>query len=72
MIVEDVKNYPQIFPDWYKNTTQQSHVAEFDCKYVELKINIGKIKHQKMNSKLEQSKIKECSALMDKLSDTFA
>lgn len=59
MIAKDVKNYTQVPTNWYKNTMEESHVAETDWKYVELGINIGKIKHLKMNSKLEQSKIKE-------------
>lgn len=29
-----IKDYPKVPPDWYRNTTEQTHVSEADWRYV--------------------------------------
>ncbi|PTQ27291.1 hypothetical protein MARPO_0207s0002 [Marchantia polymorpha] len=37
LVGQDVREYPQVPPDWYRSSEEQTHVAEKDWKYVELK-----------------------------------
>ena len=47
-------------------------MVEEDWKYVDVKMNNGKVRQMKMGSKLEEKEIKEYSDLSDEFSDTFA
>ena len=68
----DVKNYPNVPPDWYRNTEEQTRVTEGDWKYVDVKMKNDKVRQMKMGSKLEEKEIQEYSDLIDEFSDTFA
>ena len=71
MVGQDVKDYPEVPPDWYGNNDEQTHVSEVDWKYVDVTTSNGKVRQMKIGSKLEK-KIKEYSELVDDFSDTFA
>ena len=47
-------------------------MVEEDWKYVDVKMNNGKVRQMKMGFKLEEKEIKEYSDLIDEFSDTFA
>ena len=72
MVGHDVKDYPKVPPDWYRNTEEQTHVTEGDWKYVDVTVKSGKVRQMKMGSKLGDAEIKEYSELIDEFSDTFA
>ena len=67
----DVKDYPKVPPDWYRNIEEQTHVLEGDWKYVDVKMRNGRVKHMKMGSKLKEKNIREYSQLVDEFNDTF-
>ena len=58
IVGQDVKDYPKVPPDWYRNMTEQTHVSEVDWKYVDVKTKNVKVRQMKMGSKLEESEIK--------------
>ena len=72
LVGHDVKDYPKVLPDWYKNTEEQTHLTEGDWKYVDVKLKSSKIRQMKMEYKLRDEEIKEYSELIDEFSDTFA
>lgn len=72
MVGQDVKDYPQVPQDWYRNTTEQTHVSEVDWKYVKARTKNENVRQMKMGSKLEENEIKEYSALVDEFNDIFA
>ena len=72
IVGHDVKDYPNVLPDWYKNIEDQTRVVEEDYKYVDVKMKNDKVRQMKMGSKLEEKEIKEYSDLVDEFSDTFA
>ena len=72
MVGQDVKDYPKVPPDWYRNKDEQTHVLEADWKYVDVKTRNEKVRQMKMGYKLEENEIKEYSELVDGFSDTFA
>lgn len=72
LVGHDVKDYPKVPPDWYRNTEEQTHVTEGDWKYVDVKLKNGKVRPMKMGSKLGDEEIREYSELIDEFSDTFA
>ena len=53
IVDQHVKDYPKVPPDWYKNTTEQTHVSEADWKYMDVKIKNAKVRQMKIGSKLE-------------------
>ena len=44
LVDQDVKDYPKVPPDWYKNTMEQTHVSKVDWKYVDVKTKNGKVR----------------------------
>lgn len=69
---QDGKDYPTVPPDWYRNTTEQTHVSEADWTYVEVKMKNEKVRQTKMGFKLGKEEIKEYDNLVDEFSDIFA
>ncbi|BFI32702.1 hypothetical protein MPTK2_3g07970 [Marchantia polymorpha subsp. ruderalis] len=69
---QDVKDYPKVPLDWYRNTDEQTHVTEKDWKYVDVTMRTGNIRKIKMGSQLEDDEIREYGKLVDEFSDTFA
>lgn len=53
VVGHDVKYYPKVPADWYRNTEEQMHVADEDWKYVDVKMRSGKVRHMRMGSTLE-------------------
>jgi hypothetical protein len=49
---QDVKDYSNVPPDWYRNKDEQTHVSEADWKYVNVKTKNWKVRQIKMESKL--------------------
>ena len=72
IVGHDVKDYPKVLPDWYRNTEEQTHVTEGDWKYVDVTLKSGKVRQMKMGSKLRDAEIKEYSKLIDEFSVTCA
>ena len=72
LVGHDVKDYPKVPPDWYRNTEEQTHVTEGDWKYVDVTLKSGKVRQMKMGCKFGDEEIREYSELIDKFSDTFA
>lgn len=48
VVGQNVKDYPKVPPDWYKNNEEQSHVSEADWRYVDVKTNNGLVRQIKM------------------------
>ena len=44
VIGQDVKDYPHVPADWYRNKDEQVHVTEADWKYVEFTTKNGKVR----------------------------
>ena len=72
VVGQDVKDYPKIPADWYRNKYEQTHVTETDWKYVDVTTKNVKVKQMKMGGKLGEKYIKEYSDLVDEFSDIFA
>ena len=72
VVGQDVKDFPKMPPDWYRNKDEQTHVLEADWKYVDVTTRNENVRQMKMGSKLEEKKIKEYSELVDEFGDTFA
>ena len=72
VVGQDVKDYPKVPADWYRNKDEQVHVTEADWKYVDVTTKNGKVRQMKMGSQLGEKEIKEYSELVDEFSDTFA
>ena len=56
MVGQDIKDYPKVPPDWYRNKDEQAHVLEVDWKYVDVTTRNWKGGQIKMGSKLEEKK----------------
>ena len=41
VVGQDVKNYPKVPADWYKNKDEQVHITEADWNYVDFLIRVG-------------------------------
>ena len=41
VVGQDVKDYPKIPTDWYRNKDEQVHVTEADWNYVDFPIRVG-------------------------------
>ena len=67
----DVKDYPNVPNDWYRDTEEQTRVVEEDWKFVDVKMKDGKVRPMKMGSKFDEREIKEYSDLIYEFSDTF-
>ena len=72
VVGHDIRDYPYVPPDWYRNTEEQPHMSEGDWKYVAVKMKNGKVRQMKMGSKSEEKKNREYRELVDELSDIFA
>ena len=71
LVAHDVKDYPKVPPDWYRNIEEKTHVTEGDWKYVDVKLKSCKVKQMKMGSKLGYEEIRKYSDRIDKFGDTF-
>jgi hypothetical protein len=69
---QDIKDYPKVPSDWYKNKDGQTHVSEVNWRYVDVKTKNKMVRQMKMGSKLGEKEIKEYNDLVDEFSDTFA
>ena len=67
LVGHDVKDYPKVPPDWYKNTEEQTYVTEGDWKYVDITLKSGKVWQMKMASKLGDEDIREYSEFIEDL-----
>ena len=72
IVGDDVMDYLNVPPDWYRNIEEQTCVTEGDWKFVDVKMKSGKVRQMKMGSKLREKEIREYSDLIDDFSDTFA
>ena len=72
MAGQDVKDYPKVHPDWYRNKDEQSHVSEANWRYVDVKTKNGKVRQTTMGSKLREREIKEYIDFVVEFSDMFA
>ena len=72
VVGQDVKDYPKVPADWYRNKYEQTHVTEADWKYVDVTTKNEKVRQMKMGSKLGEKEIKKYSDLVDEFSDIFA
>ena len=72
IVGHDIKDYPNVPADWYKNKDEQAHVSEGDWQHVDVKTKNGKIRQIKMGSNLGEEEVKEYSDLVEEFSDTFA
>ena len=68
----NVKDYPNVPADWYRNQDEQTHVSKEDWRYVDVKLKNDKVRQMKIGSKLEEKEVREYSELVDEFSDTFA
>ncbi|OAE23992.1 hypothetical protein AXG93_1330s1010 [Marchantia polymorpha subsp. ruderalis] len=55
LVGQDVRDYPQVPPDWYRSSEEQTHVAEEDWKYVEVSIRGGELKQMSSRSEYTES-----------------
>ena len=56
VVGQDVKNYPKVHADWYRNKDERTHVSEADWKYVDVMTKNGKVRQMKMGCKLGENK----------------
>ena len=54
VVGQDVKDYPKVLVDWYKNKDEQSHVTKADWKYMDVMTKNGKLRQMKIGSHLEE------------------
>ena len=54
----NIKDYPNVPNDWYRDTKEQTRVVEEDWKFVDVKMKNDKVRPMKMGSKLEKKEIK--------------
>lgn len=67
---EDVKDYPHIPADWYRNTHEQTHVAQADWKQVEVKT--GEVRQMRMGAQLSNEEVESYKELIGEFSDVFS
>ena len=72
IVGHDIKDYPNVPADWYRNKDEQTHISEGDWWHVDVKTKNGKIRQIKMGSNLDDEEVKEYSNLVEEFSDTFA
>ena len=56
---EDVKDYPYVPPNWYWNTTEQSHVSDNDWKHMEVKTRTVEVRKMRVGVHLTTQKLPE-------------
>ena len=69
---EDVKDYPHVPADWYRNTNEQTHVAHADWKQVEVKMKMGKVRQMRMGAQLSNEEVESYKELIGEFNDVFA
>ena len=69
---EDVKDYPYIPPDWYRNTTDQLHVSDSYWKHMEVTTKTGKVRKMKVGVQMLEPEIEAYRKLVEEFSDVFA
>lgn len=69
---EDVKYYPHVPVDWYRCPIEQTHMAESDWKYVEIKTKDGENRQVRIGSHLSEDEIQTYSKLLEEYIDVFA
>jgi hypothetical protein len=72
MIGEDVKDYPHVPADWYRNTTEQSHVNKADWNHVEIRTKTGEMRQMRMRVQLLEEEVKAYKEMIEEFSDIFA
>ena len=72
MIGKDVKDYPHVPADWYRNTTEQSHVTEAYWKHLEARTKKGEVMKMRVGSQLSQEEVRAYKELTDEFDDIFA
>jgi hypothetical protein len=45
---QDVRDYPKVPPDWYRNKDEQTHVLEADWRYMDVKLKNDKVQQMKI------------------------
>ena len=69
---EDVKDYPHVPPDWYRNTTEQSHVSDNDWKHMEVKTKTGEVRKMRVGVQMLEEEMDAYQKLIEEFSDVFA
>ena len=69
---EDVKDYPYVPPDWYRNTTEQSHVSDSYWKHMEVTTKTDEVKKIKVGVQMLEPEIKAYRTLVEEFNDVFA
>lgn len=69
---DDVKDFPHVPADWYRNTNEQTHITQADWKQVEVKTKIGKVRQMKISAQLSDKEIGSYKELIGEFSDVFA
>ena len=65
IVGEDVKDYPNVPADWYRNTTKQSHVDKEDWNHVEIKTKTGEMRQMRMGVQLLEEEVKAYKKMID-------
>ena len=58
IVGHDVKDYPNVPNNWYRNIEEQTRVVEECWKGVDVKMKNGKVRQMKMGFKLKEKEIK--------------
>ena len=69
---EDVKDYPHVLADWYRNINEQTHIAQADWKQVKVKTKTGEVKQMRMGAQLSNENVESYKQLIGEFSDVFA
>ena len=71
VVGQDVKDYPKVPADWYRNKDVHAHMTKAYWKYVDVPTRNRKVRQMKMRSQMGEKELKEYSELVDEFSDTF-
>ena len=72
IVGEDVKDYPHVPTDWYRNTNEQTHIAQTDWKQMKVKMKTAEVRQMRMGAQLPDEEIGSYKELIGKFSDVFA
>lgn len=68
---KDVKDYPHVPSDWYKDITKQSHVVKSDWRYVGVKTKSGEVEQMRIGVHLAEEEVRAYSGLIEKFNNVF-
>jgi hypothetical protein len=68
---EDVKDYPHIPADWYRNTTEQSHVDKANWNHVKIRTKTGEMRQMRMRVQLLEEEVKAYKEMIEEFNDVF-